>query len=217
MNALINTLCVLLSGWIALDHFRPLIILWQILSVLVQGLQLDGIWTTHGNSSISSRLLSWGHLCEYRRGCKQREGNIGRIVKEHETCQITPVHGLQCNKNLINSDWHVCKSPIHHLSSFYCIEARARGNLTCFMLLYNATNIAFSLLTTPSVLTQVPPRQESGRYWAISMSSSNAIKLQTLHKNGQNLPQYNKRSEVIQRNSTTQEYTQGIYKCIHGV
>jgi hypothetical protein len=49
------------------------------------------------------------------------------------------------------------------------------------------------------------------------MSSSNAVKLQTLRKNGQNLPQYNKRSEVIQRNSTTQEYTQGIYKCIHAV
>jgi hypothetical protein len=43
-----------------------------------------------------------------------------------------------------------------NLSSFYCIEARA-------LLLYNATDIAFALLTTPSVLTQ-SPRQESGRY-----------------------------------------------------
>ena len=48
-----------------------------------------------------------------------------------------------------------------NLSSFYCIEARARGNLTRnltrLMLLYNATDIAFPLLTTPSELTQVPP------------------------------------------------------------
>jgi hypothetical protein len=47
-----------------------------------------------------------------------------------------------------------------NLSSFYSIEARARANLTRnltrLMLLYNATDIAFPLLTTPSVLTQVP-------------------------------------------------------------
>jgi hypothetical protein len=58
-----------------------------------------------------------------------------------------------------------------NLSSFYCIGAHAWGNLThnltCLMLLYNTTNIAFSL--------------------------------------------------AIQHNSITQEYTQGIYKCIHGV
>ena len=44
--------------------------------------------------------------------------------------------------------------------NLYCIEACAWGkltrNLTCHMLLYNMTNIAFLLLTTPSVLTQVP-------------------------------------------------------------
>ena len=48
-----------------------------------------------------------------------------------------------------------------NISSFYYIEARARANLTHnltrLMLLYNATDIAFPLLTTPSVLTQVPP------------------------------------------------------------
>ena len=47
-----------------------------------------------------------------------------------------------------------------NLSSFYCIQAHAQGMLMCnlmhLMLLYNATDIAFSLLTAPLVLTQVP-------------------------------------------------------------
>jgi hypothetical protein len=36
-----------------------------------------------------------------------------------------------------------------NLSSFYCIEACAWGNLTRLMLFYNMTDIAFSLLMTP--------------------------------------------------------------------
>jgi len=47
-----------------------------------------------------------------------------------------------------------------NLSSFYYIEARARANLTHnltrLMLLYNATDIAFPLLTTPSYSHRCP-------------------------------------------------------------
>jgi hypothetical protein len=77
-----------------------------------------------------------------------------------------------------------------NLSSFYCIEACAWGNLTARLILFKFYN------------------DERDRYFAFN-PSSNAVELQTLHKNRQNLPQYNKRSEAIRRNSTTQEYTQG--------
>ena len=68
-----------------------------------------------------------------------------------------------------------------NLWTFYCIEVRARSELTRLVLQYDATYITFSLLTILSVLVQVPHDHILDDTVLFSWSSSNAVKLETLH------------------------------------
>ena len=100
-----STVCVLWSGWNRLLCFRDFVIVTIFFSVLMQGLQLDSIWTALRKqlSTIQNKVMR--HLYEYQKGLQPtrkwyRSQCIGAWDMSNYTSTHS-VHGLQCSKKLI--------------------------------------------------------------------------------------------------------------------